>query len=229
VDVYGAAGHMGSIRERDGAITKTAHLVRSLIFSKEKLESLGGRMRLVLGTDGISTRSDSVLVLEGGQGFVPTHGIDEIMSRLRQAAERGAENYLRRLGRTEGGEEVIQMTYEKLHNVAFDGDPASPAMSQASAAAKICGLWKDEPVLGWTVSCDARLFATEYLACSVLTFGPGQLIPRAFRPGAISILRNSERGGNSSDLSSLYKPATLKTNLRLGVIGAGAVVREIYQ
>jgi acetylornithine deacetylase/succinyl-diaminopimelate desuccinylase-like protein len=176
VDVYGAAGHMGSIRERDGAITKTAHLVRSLIFSKEKLQNLGGRMRLVLGTGGVSTRGDSVLVLEGGQGFVPTHGIDEIMSRLRQAAERGAENYLRRLGRTERGEEVIQMAYEKLHNVAFDGDPASPAMRQASAAAKICGLWKDEPVLGWTVSCDARLFATEYPGMPVLTFGPGQLI-----------------------------------------------------
>ena len=67
------------------------------------------------------------------------------------------------------------MTYEKLHNVAFDGDPDSPTVRNAVAAAKSCGLWKDEPVLGWTVSCDARLFATEYPAMQVLTFGPGQL------------------------------------------------------
>jgi acetylornithine deacetylase/succinyl-diaminopimelate desuccinylase-like protein len=97
------------------------------------------------------------------------------MERLRGAAQRGAENYLRQIGRPERGEEVLTMTYEKLHNVAFDGDPDSPTVRNAIAAAKSCGLWKDEPVLGWTVSCDARLFATEYPGMQVLTFGPGQL------------------------------------------------------
>jgi len=48
-------------------------------------------------------------------------------------------------------------------------------MRNATAAAKTCGLWKDEPALGWTVSCDARLFATEYPGMEVLTSGPGQL------------------------------------------------------
>src|SRR5205814_6962042 len=41
VEVHGAAGHMGSIRERDGAITKAAHLVRSLFYSKARFEKLG--------------------------------------------------------------------------------------------------------------------------------------------------------------------------------------------
>jgi acetylornithine deacetylase/succinyl-diaminopimelate desuccinylase-like protein len=115
------------------------------------------------------------LILEGGQGFVPTHGINEVMERLRRAACRGAENYLRRLGRLEPGEDVVTVAYEKLHNVAFDGDPESPSVRNAIATAKTCGLWKNEPVLGWTVSCDARLFATEYPGMQVLTFGPGQL------------------------------------------------------
>ncbi|MEK7707073.1 MAG: M20/M25/M40 family metallo-hydrolase, partial [Verrucomicrobiota bacterium] len=83
--------------------------------------------------------------------------------------------YLRRLGRAERGEDVVTVVYEKLHNVAFDGDPDSPSMRNAIAAAKQCGLWQNEPVLGWTVSCDARLFATEYPGMQVLTFGPGQL------------------------------------------------------
>jgi acetylornithine deacetylase/succinyl-diaminopimelate desuccinylase-like protein len=175
IDVHGAAGHMGSIRERDGAITKAAHLVRSLVRSRAKLEETNGRMDLELvGKDGRA--SGSGLVMEGGQGFVPTHTIEEVMQRLRAAAERGAETYLRRVGSRERGETVVKVSYEKLHNVAFDGDPESPSMLKAIEAAKICGFWKDEPVLGWTVSCDARLFATEWPGMPVLTFGPGQLV-----------------------------------------------------
>ncbi|MBI5821304.1 MAG: M20/M25/M40 family metallo-hydrolase [Verrucomicrobia bacterium] len=172
VTVHGATGHMGAIRERDGAITKMAHLVRSLAQSRPKIEAtVGGAMRLELG----GKPCGDVLVLEGGQGFVPTHHINEVMDRMRRAAQRGAETYLRRLGRPERGEDVVRVTYEKLHNVAFDGDPDSPSMRNAISAAKETGIWKDEPILGWTVSCDARLFATEYPGMPVLTFGPGTL------------------------------------------------------
>jgi acetylornithine deacetylase/succinyl-diaminopimelate desuccinylase-like protein len=171
VDVHGATGHMGAIRERDGAITKMAHLIRSLVFSKARLESVAGAtVRLKLADD------SPKLVLEGGQGFVPTHGIEEVMERMRQAAQRGAETCLRRQGRRERGDEVVTVTYEKLHNVAFDGDPDSPSMRNAVTVAKSCGVWKNEPVLGWTVSCDARLFASEYPGMDVLTFGPGRLV-----------------------------------------------------
>ena len=170
VAVHGATGHMGAIRERDGAITKMAHLVRSLVLSKAKLSALAGPMRLEL-----SGASGESLILEGGQGFVPTHTIDEVMTRMRQAAERGAEHYLRRCRCSKNGEQTVTVVYEKLHNAAFDGDPDSPAMRHAIAAARMCGIWRDEPVTGWTVSCDARLFATEYPGMPVLTFGPGEL------------------------------------------------------
>lgn len=175
VDVFGAAGHMGSIRERDGAITKAAHLIRGLVRSRQKLQASAGRMRIDLN-EPASDACDVPLVLEGGQGFVPTHRIEDIMRRLGAAAERGAANYLRQLGCNESAEPVIEVTYEKLHNVAFDGDPDSKAMRNAIAAARLCRLWSNEPVLGWTVSCDARLFATEYPGMPVLTFGPGQLV-----------------------------------------------------
>jgi len=171
VTVHGATGHMGAIRERDGAITKTAHLIRSLMYSKARLETAGGHVQLALAGD----HAGDPLVLEGGQGFLPTHDMEEVMERMRRATQRGAENYLRRMGRRERGEDVVCVTYEKLHNVAFDGDPKSPSMRNAIAAAKACGIWKNEPVLGWTVSCDARLFATECPGMQVLTFGPGQL------------------------------------------------------
>ncbi len=171
VDVHGATGHMGAIRERDGAITKMSHLVRSLVFSRARLEKAsGGRMRLELAGG-----EKNPLVLEGGQGFVPTHDINEVMERLRQAAARGAGHYLQRLGRNEFGADVTKITYEKLHNVAFDGDPDSPTMRNALTAAKATGLQQDDPILGWTVSCDSRLFATEYPGMPVITFGPGKL------------------------------------------------------
>jgi len=189
VDVHGAAGHMGAIRDRDGAITKMAHLVRSLVASKAKLEAAAGgqvcfelaphpqakaQSRLTPHASRLTPYA-SRIILEGGQGFVPTHDINEVMDRLRRAAQRGAENYLRRIGRPERGEDVVTVAYEKLHNVAFDGDPDSSSVRNAVAASKVCGLWKEEPILGWTVSCDARLFATEYPGMQVLTFGPGQL------------------------------------------------------
>jgi acetylornithine deacetylase/succinyl-diaminopimelate desuccinylase-like protein len=175
IEVHGAAGHMGSIRERDGAITKMAHLVRSLVFSKARIEQIGGPVRFELGRQASGLPSDS-LVLEGGQGFVPTHDINGVMGRLERAARRGARNFLRQIGHTEPVPEMVRVTFEKLHNVAFDGDPKSPMMQRAEAAARACGLWQDEPVLGWTVSCDARLFATEYPGMPVLTFGPGLLV-----------------------------------------------------
>lgn len=171
VEVHGATGHMGAIRQRDGAITKMAHLARSLVYSKARLAAAGGEVKLQLA-DGPHLEP---LVLEGGQGFLPTHRIEEVMQRLRQAAWRGAENYLRRIGRSKRGEEVVTVAFEKLHNAAFDGDPNSATVHNAISAAKACGLWKNESVVGWTVSCDARLFATEYPGMEVLTFGPGQL------------------------------------------------------
>ena len=172
-DVYGATGHMGAIRERDGAITKMTHLVRSLVASKPRLETFaGGKLVLEL----VGAKTGERLICEGGQGFVPTHHIEEVMDRLRQAAARGAENYLRRVGQAGRGARTVNVTYEKLHNVAFDGDPKSVSMLNALAAAKSCGLRDQEPVLGWTVSCDARLFATEYPGMDVLTFGPGKLV-----------------------------------------------------
>lgn len=171
VTVWGAPGHMGSVRERDGAITKMAHLVRSLTCSKRRLErTAGGSVSIEL-----EEQSKGALVLEGGQGFVPTHSMDEIMQRLRQAAENGARQYLGRADHPATASDCVKVTYEKLHNAAFDGDPESPSMVNATAAARLSGLGSNEPVRGWTVSCDARIFALEYPGMPVLTFGPGQL------------------------------------------------------
>jgi acetylornithine deacetylase/succinyl-diaminopimelate desuccinylase-like protein len=171
-DVHGSTGHMGSILDNDGAITKMAGFVRALCRSKAKI---GARSGGVLALSLAGAEPGEVLKLEGGQGFVPTHDITEIMARVRRAAEHGAENYLRLSGRRQSGRTVTQVTYDKLHNAAFDGDPDSSAMRHALAAAKDVGMWRDQPIKGWTVSCDSRLFATEYPGLPVLTSGAGHL------------------------------------------------------
>lgn len=172
IEVHGSTGHMGAILENDGAITKMAGIVRALCRSKAKLAALAGTepcFRLEGWAD------NGELNLEGGQGFVPTHDITEVMARMARAAERGADRYLRQIGHDARGCAAVAVTYDKLHNPAFDGDPDSLPMRHAVAAAQTCGTWKGTPVVGWTVSCDARLFASEYPDMPVLTAGAGRL------------------------------------------------------
>jgi acetylornithine deacetylase/succinyl-diaminopimelate desuccinylase-like protein len=173
VDVHGSTGHMGSILENDGAITKMSWMVRALVQSRPQLAALAGGADVRAELAG--QEDPARLTLEGGQGFVPTHPIETMMDRFARAAERGADHYLRRLGRAESGADVARVSYDKLHNAAFDGDPDSRAMTNALAAAAAAGMTQTPPVRGWTVSCDARLFASEYPGMPVLTSGPGEL------------------------------------------------------
>jgi len=169
--VHGSTGHMGSILENDGAITKMAAFTRALVRSRSRIEALlGSTMSLALADEPVS---DS-LALEGGQGFVPTHPIEEVMSRVANAGQRGAENYLRLMG-CAADAATVMVTYDKLHNAAFDGDPDSSAMRAALAAAKEAGTREEQEIMGWTVSCDARLFAGEHPDLPLVTSGAGLL------------------------------------------------------
>ncbi len=173
VHVHGSTGHMGSILENDGAITKMATIVRSLICSRARIEkTAGAKMTLALHDD----KTPRHLLMEGGQGFLPTHAMPEIMQRLRQAAYRGVETYARLAGQpTYRAADEFRVSYDKLHNAAFAGRVDSPSMKAALAAAERVGLPQKQPVRGWDVSCDSRIFACEYPDMAALTAGPGAL------------------------------------------------------
>ncbi|NOZ23187.1 MAG: M20/M25/M40 family metallo-hydrolase, partial [Planctomycetes bacterium] len=164
--IHGKAGHMGAILECDDAITKMAYIVRDLVAHRR---SSGCRLGVVL--DG---HTGQELILEGGQGFVPTHEISEVMDRMRSAAEHGAQTYCGEIG-AEFRPDFVKTTYDKLHNAAFAREVDTPAMQTAIDACKKVGLWKNEPIIGWNVSCDARIFATTFPDREVLTFGVGSL------------------------------------------------------
>lgn len=171
--VHGATGHMGSILENDGAITKWAALVRALVRSRAALARVAGAPLELAPGDGADPAE---LLLEGGQGFLPTHPMPEVMERLRAAVQRGLGRWIAETGRAPVSPSPLQVTFDKLHNAAFAGAADSATMRAAIRAARATGLWpEDRPVRGWDVSCDARLFATEYPELPVLTTGPGQL------------------------------------------------------
>ena len=66
-------------------------------------------------------------------------------------------------------------TFDKLHNAAFARPADGPAMTTLLEAARQTGLYTGQPLRGWDVSCDARIFAHELPAAEVVTFGPGPL------------------------------------------------------
>ena len=172
VTVFGSTGHMGSIFENDGAITKMMTMVRSLIRSREALQqAFGSPVRFELN----GWANPSQLLMEGGQGFLPTHSLEEIQKRLREAVWRGGDEYLRTIGHEVRSCDVFEVTFEKLHNAAFAGSTNSPEVVHAIEAAKAAGTWQDDPIRGWDVSCDARIFACEHEGLNVITTGAGSL------------------------------------------------------
>jgi len=181
--IHGKAGHMGAVLECDGAITKMAYIVRELM----ALSASKGAGKISLGVANpdndepwVTKRSEAppgaerLLALEGGQGFLPTHDIFEIQKRIVKAAAAGAKEYCKKMG-VAFKDAMVSTTFDKLHNDAFARKPDSPAMKAAVYAAKKAGLWKDEPIVGWNVSCDARIFAKQFPKREVVTFGPGSL------------------------------------------------------
>jgi len=159
LEIHGKAGHMGAIHKCDCALIKAAFVVRALL-------DRGARVELREG------ERDSTL-LEGGQGFVPTHGINEIKERLTEAAQRGARRYAERVGLSEeeaGG--LVEMEYEKLHNDAYAGRLESRIMQEIERSWSLAGRPWPEPK-GWDVSCDARIF--HHFGHDVVVWGPGEL------------------------------------------------------
>lgn len=166
LDVYGKAGHMGAVAKCDGAITKAAFIMLALMQAGKAFAQIKAQGRFADAQGDIDP-----LVLEGGQGFVPTHDMDQVMQRLGQAAAQGVQDYCRFFG-VPYKPEMSEMRYDKLHNNAFACPTDSPGMQSFQWAYQAMAKpWPE--VTGWQVSCDARIFARH--GHNVVTFGPGSL------------------------------------------------------
>jgi acetylornithine deacetylase/succinyl-diaminopimelate desuccinylase-like protein len=165
LEIFGKGGHMGAILECDDAITKGAYIIKA--FKDFERKNPGAQITVAMGKDSDSRK----LIIEGGQGFIPTHTIEEVQKRLNYAVAKGAQEYCQLIG-VEYKPEMAVTTYEKLHNDAYVSPVDCPAMQAMQSAFEELGLDFGEPT-AWLVSCDARIFARE--GYNVVTFGPGLL------------------------------------------------------
>ena len=164
VTLYGSTGHMGALAENDAAITKWAYVAREVVL----VELQHGRCpdMALPGADACR------ITLEGGQGFLPTHTMDDVRTRMRSAFHRGIADYAQLTG-ADAAALLAKITYDKLNNMAFECDPDSQTVHNLLAAARAVG--GETKLRGFDVSCDARLFAHEYPDLHVITTGPGEL------------------------------------------------------
>jgi acetylornithine deacetylase/succinyl-diaminopimelate desuccinylase-like protein len=158
--VYGNTGHMGSSLENDNAIAKAAYIL---------MEVRHWDMETLIGLGQKSSRS---LLLEGGQGFLPDHGIDQVKSIMENAL---LSAYNEETLRNSYRGPFPKLSFDKLHNEAFARDPNSIEAIMAIEAAQLAGITVTLPLTGFPVSCDARLFANIHPEKQVLTVGPGSI------------------------------------------------------
>jgi len=170
LEVFGLAGHMGSVDRLDGAITKAAAIIRKLVKARQRHGRDWPSLTITLKDRRDLTR----LVMEGGQGFVPTHEMEDVAGRMREAAAAGVRAYTSLMGMPDDAISC-ETTFEKLHNAAFIGPLDGPALNALLAIGRQLGIYGGEPLRGFDASCDARIFAREFPKAEIITFGPGQL------------------------------------------------------
>ncbi len=166
--VHGTTGHLGALPKNDPAIMKLAYIGCALCEHRTRGDA---PFRLMLH----GARGAGRLVFEGAQGFLPTHRIEQVSPRVRQAFLRGLAEYLAVTGRRADSIQC-EVSFNKLHNEAFSCSLDSASMQRALQAARAAGTMEEGArITGWNASCDARLFAVEHPTLPVITCGAGRL------------------------------------------------------
>ncbi|MGQ9650575.1 MAG: M20/M25/M40 family metallo-hydrolase [Phycisphaerae bacterium] len=165
IDVFGVGGHMGALSKCDNAITKTAYALRGILDSPDDL------LRNANIRPADANEPGGEVVLEGGQGFTPSHRMEDVKARLQAAARRGVQAYCTAHGLC-FHESMIQMSFDRLHNDAYAANPDIEPMQALLVAREAVGLPPVE-VVGWRTSCDARLYHAR--GYPVAIFGAGRL------------------------------------------------------
>lgn len=172
----GRSLHMGRRHEGVNAIEKMMEVIARLLAYEERLiaasrgQPLFARyenpVQLCLGTiraEGWPSMVAGECVLEGGVGFLPNKSMEEIKQELLAAVLATEDEWLR---------DHFELTFPKLHNDAYEIDPAHPLVTSLNQAVRDCGFPSD--VYGWNVSCDARLYA-KLAGLPTVVYGPSDI------------------------------------------------------
>jgi len=166
LDVWGKSGHMAAVADCDNAITKAAYLLGALLRIAPSFPGVQAYGRFA-----DASGDDRQIVLQGGQGFTPSHKMADVQTRLAAAAERGIRHYCR-IRSLAFEQNMVQMTFDRLHSDAYADAPDVAPMQALKAAFEALGECWPEPT-AFKSSCDARIYHGRNHPVAV--FGAGRL------------------------------------------------------
>ncbi|MBW1961612.1 MAG: ArgE/DapE family deacylase [Deltaproteobacteria bacterium] len=102
-------------------------------------------------------------VMEGGIGFLPNRPMSQVKQDVvRYLKEKGSDTLKSR----------YRLSFPRLHNDSYETPVTDPLVQAFRAAAKATDA--QDNIVGWNVSCDARLFA-KLAGMPTVVFGPGDI------------------------------------------------------
>jgi len=102
-------------------------------------------------------------VMEGGVGFLPNRPMSRVKTDMVHLIEERGSDALR---------SRYQLTFPRLHNDSYETPVNDPLVKTFHAAIRETDA--QEKIMGWNVSCDARLFA-RIGGMPTIVFGPGDI------------------------------------------------------
>jgi acetylornithine deacetylase/succinyl-diaminopimelate desuccinylase-like protein len=166
LEIFGVGGHMGAMLLRDNALIKTGFIMQAVIRDLRNQADVQTEFRLAE-----SGFDPAKLIMAGGVGFTPAHKMADLKIRLMDAVKNGIKNYNETVHASVSGD-VAKMTFDKLHNEAYESSLDCPAMKAFRQAYDTMNLAWPEPV-AWRASCDSRIYGNN--GYNTVTFGPGDL------------------------------------------------------
>ncbi len=176
IDVEGRSTHMASIQEGVNAAKEAIGVIHSLerfesrLLADSRDEPLFSRYeRPAMVNIGMFHSGDwpstvpANAIIEGGVGFLPNRTLQTVRKEVAQAIVDGTGEWVR---------DHHRVSFERLHNEAYQIDPAHPLVTAMKAACENAGFTPS--IHGMSASCDARLYYHRG-GMPVIVFGPGSL------------------------------------------------------
>lgn len=176
IELEGLATHMGRKHEGISAIDLACEVLEALRNYEEWIvadscgypgfERYERPVQVNVGTLNAGTWPSMVpdrAVIEGGVGFLPNRSMAQVKEELAGLLATIPNQWIR---------EHHSLSFPKLHNDSYETDFEHPAVKSLAVAANESGVTPD--VLGWNVSCDARLYA-KLGRMPTIVFGPGSI------------------------------------------------------
>ncbi len=190
--IRGKAGHAAAPALCDSAVTKAAYVVREF----SELRASGKSLDVAL-----AGHCGDEIILEGAQGFLPTHKLGQISERVDSAAERGVHTLCARAALEEGSA-AVKMSFDSRQRAAFARDPDSALAVYMTETCKRAGPDLPTPAASYEAPSDASVFAELFPERDIVVFGPGRL-ESAHPPGETNSLKDIARGASILALLAL--------------------------